>query len=195
MSQRAQNIVSFLKFCGKLKHLLRTGWVDHKVNNPETVASHMHRMGIISMLSPEVGVDRERCIKMCLVHDIAESIVGDITPHAGVSDEDKYNQEKSAMEKFKALLLKDIDQNSEENKEFVQHVEELIQLWNEYEDLSTPEAILVKDIDRFDMILQALEYEDDQNTKLETFFNSTNGKFKTDFIKDLAQAVYQQRKK
>ena len=31
---------------------------------------------------------------MCLVHDMAESIVGDITPHCGVSVEDKHRQEE-----------------------------------------------------------------------------------------------------
>lgn len=32
------------------------------------------------------SVDGIRCMKIALVHDIAESIVGDITPHCGVSD-------------------------------------------------------------------------------------------------------------
>ena len=35
---------------------------------------------------------------MCLVHDMAESIVGDLTPHCGVSVEDKHRQEEEAME-------------------------------------------------------------------------------------------------
>ncbi len=34
-----------------------------------------------------------RCIKMSLVHDLAESLVGDITPLDGVSKEDKYRME------------------------------------------------------------------------------------------------------
>lgn len=35
-----------------------------------------------------------RVIKMAIVHDMAEAIVGDITPHCGVSDLDKHTQEK-----------------------------------------------------------------------------------------------------
>ncbi len=35
-----------------------------------------------------------RCIKMCLVHDLAESIVGDLTPSCGVSKEEKAKREK-----------------------------------------------------------------------------------------------------
>lgn len=35
-----------------------------------------------------------RCMKMAIVHDLAESFVGDITPHDGVSDKDKHKMEK-----------------------------------------------------------------------------------------------------
>jgi len=35
-----------------------------------------------------------RCVKMALVHDIAECIVGDITPHDGVSKTDKHFREQ-----------------------------------------------------------------------------------------------------
>ena len=35
-----------------------------------------------------------RCIKMALVHDLAESIVGDITPSCGVSKDEKHRREK-----------------------------------------------------------------------------------------------------
>lgn len=36
---------------------------------------------------------------------------------------------------------------------------EIVSLWQEYEDAQTPEALLVKDLDKFEMIIQALEYE------------------------------------
>lgn len=36
---------------------------------------------------------------------------------------------------------------------------EIIELWHEYEDAKTPEALFVKDLDKFEMIVQALEYE------------------------------------
>lgn len=43
-------------------------------------------------------------MKMSLVHDMAECIVGDLTPYCGVSDDDKHKREVSAMEHFKTLL-------------------------------------------------------------------------------------------
>jgi putative hydrolase of HD superfamily len=38
-------------------------------------------------------------------------------------------------------------------------VNEIVELWHEYEDAKTPEALFVKDLDKFEMIVQALEYE------------------------------------
>ncbi len=47
----------------------------------------------------------------------------------------------------------------------------------EYESESTPEACFVKDLDKFEMILQAHQYEQDQkgHGELQDFFNSTQG--------------------
>ena len=45
-----------------------------------------------------------RCIKLALVHDVAEAIVGDITPHCGVSDADKYSMEADAVQRIKQML-------------------------------------------------------------------------------------------
>ena len=42
-------------------------------------------MGIISMLTKNPEVDTSKCVKMALVHDMAESVVGDITPDDPVS--------------------------------------------------------------------------------------------------------------
>lgn len=47
----------------------------------------------------------------------------------------------------------------------------------EYENQETSEAKYVKDLDKFDMILQAHEYEEMENCpgKLQEFFDSTQG--------------------
>jgi 5'-deoxynucleotidase YfbR-like HD superfamily hydrolase len=37
--------------------------------------------------------------------------------------------------------------------------QEIYALWCEYEEATTKEALLVKDLDKFEMIVQALEYE------------------------------------
>lgn len=65
----------------------------------------------------------------------------------------------------------------------------------EYENQSTEESRFVKDLDRFDMIQQAFEYEKMQNSpgKLQEFFDSTHGKFFHPFVKALVEELYKQR--
>ena len=63
-----------------LKHILRTGWVRAGVDAPESVAAHSWGMSILAMhLCPE-ELDRMRVLEMCLVHDLPEVEVGDLTP-------------------------------------------------------------------------------------------------------------------
>lgn len=67
--------------------------------------------------------------------------------------------------------------------------------FQEYENQTSPEANFAKDLDRYDMILQAFEYEKRENTpqKLQEFFTATEGKFKHPFIQDLVKELYRQR--
>ena len=115
-------------------------------------------------------VDANKCIQMALVHDLAEATVGDITPYCGVSDEDKHKMELEAMTKLTTGLLGT-----------TMGAERILSLWREYEQGTTDEAKLVKDMDKLEMILQALEYEQDGENKksLDGFFDSTRGKWRT----------------
>ncbi|XP_064382810.1 5'-deoxynucleotidase HDDC2-like [Halichondria panicea] len=162
-------LFGFFELIGKLKHLKRTGWVRRDIVEPESVASHMYRMSLMSFLfvdTVDPALNRERCIRMSLVHDLAESLVGDITPFDGVSKEEKCRMENEGMLKIKTLVPDQVG-------------EEMYQLWQEYEDGKSPEAIVVKDLDKFDMIFQAYEYEKAEGKPkgLQEFFDSTEGKF------------------
>eukprot|EP00775_Hariotina_reticulata_P007888 gene7888-8084_t len=96
--------VDFLMLLSKLKTTKRTGWVRCNVEQPESIADHMYRMGLMSLLASDCGVDAARCMKIALVHDVAESIVGDITPHCQVTDEEKYQLEANAVQQIKSML-------------------------------------------------------------------------------------------
>ncbi|XP_076359876.1 5'-deoxynucleotidase HDDC2 isoform X5 [Tachypleus tridentatus] len=111
-------------------------------------------------------VFRSRCIKMALVHDMAECIVGDITPWCGISKEEKHQQERDAMDKLCKLAG---DQTGQE----------ILELWEEYSQQTTAESKAVKDLDKFDMLLQAFEYEKllKSPKKLQNFFDNNKGSF------------------
>lgn len=154
------------------------------VQGPESVADHMYRMGVMALVAADLpaGVNRDRCVKMAIVHDIAEAIVGDITPVDGVPKEEKSRREKEALDHMCTLLGGG------------SRADEVRELWMEYENNATLEAKVVKDFDKVEMILQALEYEKEQGHDLEEFFQSTAGKFQTDVGKAWAAEVASRRK-
>jgi putative hydrolase of HD superfamily len=98
--------LDFFSVIGKLKTLKRTGWVDNEIPLPESVADHMYRMSMLSFLITDEQVNRDELIKICLMHDVAEAKVGDITPYDGVSKEEKRRLEEAAIRE----ILGDIGQ-------------------------------------------------------------------------------------
>ena len=80
MAVNPQKALKFFETVGKLKTLKRTGWVNHDVSMPESVADHMYRMTMLCFMLTDKELDKDRLMKMCLVHDLAEATVGDITP-------------------------------------------------------------------------------------------------------------------
>jgi putative hydrolase of HD superfamily len=94
---------------------------------------------IASQLCPE-NLNRERVLEMCIVHDLAEVRVGDITPYDNITSSDK-----KALE-FEAFESMEINPISRE-------------LFIEYESQKTPESRFVRFVDKLDMALQAEIYE------------------------------------
>uniref|UniRef100_A0A8D9FJ28 HD domain-containing protein 2 n=1 Tax=Cacopsylla melanoneura TaxID=428564 RepID=A0A8D9FJ28_9HEMI len=107
MSDTAANYLTFLGEMGKLKHIKRTGWVLRNVNDPETISGHMYRMAVMTFLLEDNNeLNRTRCMELALLHDMAECIVGDLTPYCGVSKEEKHRREDEAMKTLKSLCHK-----------------------------------------------------------------------------------------
>ncbi|CAL8394771.1 unnamed protein product [Arctogadus glacialis] len=179
----SMNLLQFLKLVGQLKRVPRTGWVYRHVKQPESVSDHMYRMSIMAMTITDPKINKERCMKIALVHDMAESIVGDIAPMDKVSKEEKHRREKEAM-----TTLTDLLQGGLKN--------EIYGLWEEYESQSSPEARLVKDFDLAEMILQAHEYEELEETpgRLQGFFDSTEGRFRHPDVIQLVDCLKEERR-
>ena len=159
--------LQFFNVVGKLKTLKRTGWVNHDIPLPESVADHMYRMSMLSFLITDSAVDKDELIKICLLHDLAEAKVGDITPFDGVSKEDKRRLEETALR----MILSNIGHE--------EVAVELMALWLQYEEGTSVTSAVARELDKFEMIVQANEYEEAHpGTLLHSFFSSTEGYFK-----------------
>ncbi|XP_026843874.1 HD domain-containing protein 2-like [Drosophila persimilis] len=171
-----------MELIGNLKHTKRTGWVLRDVNDCESISGHMYRMSMLTfLLDGSEGLNQIRCMELALVHDLAESLVGDITPFCGVSKEEKRAMEFKAMEDICKLIEP--------------RGKRIMELFEEYEHAESAESRFVKDLDRLDMVMQAFEYEKRDNCLLkhQEFFDSTEGKFNHPFVKKLVNEIYEQR--
>ncbi len=133
---------------GKIKDLKRQGWCNLEVSNPESVACHSYGVALLAYLLCPKELNKQKCIEYAIVHDLAEIIVGDITPDQNISLEDKHKKEVAAMTQISGEL----------------NCPNLLKDFEEYEAQETPEAKFVKELDRIDAILQAKYYDDDKRT-------------------------------
>eukprot|EP00978_Attheya_sp_CCMP212_P008529 scaffold20004_cov38-Attheya_sp.AAC.1 len=206
--------VEFARLCGVLKRTPRTGWVLRKVPHPESVADHSWRVAVLCLLlqrnnNQTPQLDISRAIEMAMVHDLAESIVGDIAPSDNVPKEEKQKLETDAIHQIATTLDHATnhpispaadDDSSTPSAQMPQNKVErtcdrLLRVFEEYERRESPEAKAVKDLDLLDMLVQADEYElANPGLDLEEFFVGTPPtRFHTTVVRDMAQEVHRQR--
>jgi len=176
-------ILDFFKTAANLKKIPRQGWIDKlSLDNPESVADHSYSMAVMSMVISDLeNYNSEKILKMVLLHDLAESKIGDYTPEQ-LSNEKKNKLENNAFDEI-IKNLPDLIKS------------QYLQIWQEYQENTSPESKIVHQIDRLEMALQAKIYQKDGHSqeKLESFFESaktdiTDPKLKeifTKIIKDI----------
>lgn len=123
----------------------------------------MYRMAVMTMLAPaSLRLDVAHCTKMALVHDMAEALVGDITPVDGVSKEEKGRREAEAMAFLCGGLLGDgggAQGESGAGGACGAQGQSMRDIFTEYEEGKTPESVFVHDVDKVELLLQMVEYE------------------------------------
>ena len=138
----------FFQIAG-LKKLPRSGWkIKLGLEDSESVAEHSYMMSVMSMvLSDMKSLDSEKVIKMSILHDWAESKIGDFMP-----DEIGYDK-KSELENYAMVeILESLPEKIQYNYQ---------EIWNEFLLRDTSEARLVHELDKLEMALQAKIYEKD----------------------------------
>ncbi|KAK2044720.1 HD domain-containing protein [Colletotrichum somersetense] len=173
----------------RLKTTKREGWRRFGIERGESIADHMYRMSLLSMLAPPAlapRLDLARCMKMCLIHDMAESLVGDITPVDGVPKTEKNRREADTMDYITKTLLGSVYGGLAGA--------EIREIWQEYEDSKTVNSHFVHDLDKMELLLQMLEYEKRGQGKLDLGeFAYVATKFSLPETKEWADALLKDR--
>ena len=171
---------------GNLKKIKRSGWI-RKVNvkEPESVADHTFRTAILSMIIGDVKkLDTLKMLKTALIHDACESITGDLMHYKDEREElQKRKLENNAMKKILSLLPDDIRKNYSE-------------IWKDFQDRASVEAKLVREVDKLEMVFQALEYEEEgyDREKLSEFWDSAENSINDTDVKAIFNMLKRQSK-
>lgn len=149
MNKNLLQIFDFLHQIEKLKFTLRFNTTS--VGRRESSAEHSWRLSLMAFMIAEelkLNVNVGHAVKMAIVHDVAEAIAGDYDSYKVASGElskdEKEKAEKAAMKKFKSILP------AERGKE-------IYDLWLEYEEQKTKEAIYIKALDKIETLTQFAE--------------------------------------
>ena len=136
---------SFLFEMGQLKRVTRTGWLLLGIPQPETVAEHSFRVGIVgTLLAAMEGADVGRTTALALLHDAHETRIGDV-PSVG-----RAYMTTAAPEAISA----------HQTAAMPDEVAKVFQsLTAEYEAGETIESQLAHDADKIETLLQAIEYQ------------------------------------
>lgn len=146
MKSRLTKLLYFFNFVICLKKVRRSGWMFKAgISSAESVADHSFSLSVMAMVFSDLkGLNTERAVKMAIIHDLAESITGDIMP-----DKISHSAKKILENKAMVSILKELPKSLRI---------EYSQIWNEYVTERSALSKLVHRLDKLEMILQAREY-------------------------------------
>ena len=147
---KEQNVINYYVLCNKLKNVIRTGWKDWNVQRDriESVAEHIYgvQMLAIAMQSEfEYDINIEKVIFMLAIHEIGETVIGDLTQFQ-ISKQEKRKIENEAVHN----ILKDLINGKQ--------IEEL---YVEFEAHESKESIFAYQCDKLECDLQCKLYDEE----------------------------------
>ncbi|MFO7964242.1 MAG: HD domain-containing protein [Desulfobacterales bacterium] len=165
-------LINLLFEARKLKHIPRSGYQFLEAGK-ETVAEHCFLATfigyIMARMNPEV--DADRVIRLCLLHDLPESRIGDLN----------YVQ-KRYLAADEARAMEDAASN-------VPFGGEITALLAEFNAAETPEAELARDADQIAFILDLKALIDSGNVNAEKWMRHVAGRLRTQTAKELCNAI------
>lgn len=153
--------IEFIKEAELLKGVLRTAW--HSTGRQESTGEHSWRLALFAglLLEEFPELDAGKTLIMCLIHDLGEIYDGDISAALLPDAEKKVEDERQAVERVCSLLPAELGTK-------------YMDIWLEYANASSKEALLVKALDKAETIIQHNQGRNPENFDYE--FNLEYGK-------------------
>ena len=152
MEEKLKNSMRFYMLATQLKYKIRSGWDKSHWNvskdRAESIAEHVYGTCILALSIDsefKTNLDINKVIKMLVLHELGEVIIGDITPFDNITPEEKMKKEHEAMREVIGDLV---------------NQEEFLSLLFEFDEKKTKEAIFAHHCDKLEADIQAKVYQD-----------------------------------
>ena len=152
MEEKLKNSMRFYMLATQLKYKIRSGWDKSHWNvskdRVESIAEHVYGTCILALSIDsefKTNLDINKVIKMLVLHELGEVIIGDITPFDNITPEEKMKKEHEAMREVIGDLV---------------NQEEFLSLLFEFDEKKTKEAIFAHHCDKLEADIQAKVYQD-----------------------------------
>jgi len=160
MQDFENHVIKLFEIIHPLDRIARAGYVVRGVAHPESIAAHSHSVSLLALLFLEQypgQYDPDAVLTMALIHDLSEARLMDIPmPYADAYLSDaKDHAEQAVIEEM-----------------FSGFPEKFARMHQDFNDARTPEARLVRALDKVQMMLKVLWYDRERLGYLEEFWNS-----------------------
>lgn len=142
----------FYLLATQLKYKIRSGWNETHWNvskeRLESIAEHVYGTCILALSIDsefETNLDINKVVKMLVIHEIGEVVIGDITPFDNITPQEKMEKEHEAIKEVLGDLIKK---------------DEFYLLLLEFDDKKTKEAVFAHHCDKLEADIQAKVYQD-----------------------------------
>lgn len=161
---------ALMEAIGRLKEVPRTGWLDRGIpsEDTESVADHSYGVALLAWLFAPEGIDRAHAIELALIHDLAESVVGDATPYdrealSSLDPDTRRNwlnqrhirseEQRAAKQRDETAAIQGLADTLPDDRRTL-----LLAGWMELCNRETPEAQFVKRMDVLETWMQSRRY-------------------------------------
>ncbi|MFZ8845707.1 MAG: HD domain-containing protein [Candidatus Hydrothermia bacterium] len=174
-----KEIINLIQEVERLKFIPRLGWTYYGIKFPESVAEHSFLVVFLSLivglllLKRGENVDLKKILIMAIIHELGEARIGDI--HLVAKKYLGFDNVNNAEKKVVFDLLNGLN------------LEELKEIYEEFMEGKSREAIIVRACDKLELLIQAKIY------KLEEFFKNNENLSeieKEEIIKEIFTYLY-----
>lgn len=147
---KEQNVINYYVICNRLKNVIRKGWKTWNVQREriESVAEHIFgvQMLAVAMKSEyQYDVDIMKVIFMLAIHELGETVIGDLTQFE-ISEEEKEKIEHEAVHEILSGILDG---------------KQIEKLFLEFDKHATKEAMFAYQCDKLECDLQSKLYDEE----------------------------------